>query len=58
MTYKYTRLSADALANGCPLGYGDLVDLTRRDQSEPQNARLIESGALIEAPPTTTQEKS
>jgi hypothetical protein len=65
--FTFVGSHSDDLANGRPLAIGDVVDLTRDQQAEPHNARLIESGSLIPSKPqkpaptpasTTTEEKN
>lgn len=58
MRFTFTGASPDELANGRPLAFGDVVELTRQQQRA--NARLIDAERLRPMPrrrrPKTNQE--
>lgn len=49
LPYRYIGDHADTLANGRPLGFGDLVKLTDAEVREPHNEMLIADERLIYA---------
>lgn len=47
-TFRYVASHPDNLASGANVAFGDQVDLDAEALQQPQNARLVSSGALVQ----------
>jgi hypothetical protein len=54
--FTYTYRAPDELADGRPLAFGDVVDLTAKQQAP--NARLIDEGRLKPTPSSPDTKES
>ena len=49
--YKHLGEHADELANGRPVGPGEILSLTAEEEKDPHNESLIERGILVSTTP-------